>query len=91
MAIQRSLPSPGSAERATLTGFLAEVEANWFRPLLSGTEMGGIWAPGLDIEVAFREAAVASVAEAFRVWQAGCEHARELVAAVPTCAPQRAR
>jgi hypothetical protein len=83
MAIQRSLPSPGSAERATLTGFLdfqratlavkcagltdeqlreqavppsalsllglvrhlAEVEANWFRPLLSGTEMGGIWAP----------------------------------------------
>jgi hypothetical protein len=29
-------------------------------------------APGLDFEVAFREAATASVADAFAVWQAEC-------------------
>lgn len=119
MTVQRSLPSSGADERATLTGFLdfqratlavkcegltdaqlrdqavppsalsllglirhmAEVEANWFRPLLSGERMGGIWAPGLDAEVAFRDAATASVADAFAVWQAECEHARQLTAA----------
>jgi len=92
MTVQRSLPTFGTDEWATLTGFLdfqratlavkcegltdaqlrdravppsalsllglvrhmAEVEANWFRPLLGGEQMGGIWAPGLGIEVAFR-------------------------------------
>jgi hypothetical protein len=32
---------------------MAEVEKNWFRPLLAGEEMPGIWAPGLDFEVAW--------------------------------------
>jgi Protein of unknown function (DUF664) len=75
-------PSPLSL--LGLVRHLAEVEANWFRPLLAGEPMGGIWAPGLDIEVAFREAETASVDEAFSRWNAECEHAAALVAAAPS-------
>jgi len=46
--------------------------------------MIGIFAPGLDWEAAFRDAATADVAEAFRHWRAECDHARELVAAAPS-------
>jgi NAD(P)H-dependent FMN reductase len=63
---------------------MAEVERNWFRPVLGGEEMAGIFAPGMDFEVAFPDVATADVAEAFRAWRAKCDHARMLVAAAPS-------
>lgn len=79
----RAVP-PSSLSLLGLVRHLAEVEANWFRPLLAGEPMGGIWAPGLAVDVAFDDAATAEVAEAFTVWRAECEHARDLVAAAPS-------
>jgi uncharacterized damage-inducible protein DinB len=72
---------PSALSLLGLVRHMAEIEALWFRPLLGGEPMSGIWAPGLDIDVAFREAATASTAEAFAVWQAECEHSRQLAAA----------
>jgi hypothetical protein len=63
---------------------MAEVERNWFRPVLGGEEMAGLFSSDLDWEVAFRDVATADVAEAFRLWRAECDHARELVAAAPS-------
>ena len=63
---------------------MAEVERNWFRPVLGGEEMAGIFSPDLDWEAAFRDVATADVAEAFRLWRAECDHARALVAAAPS-------
>ena len=80
---ERAVP-PSSLSLLGLVRHMAEVEANWFRPLLGGEPMGGIWAPGLDVDVAFRDAATASVADAFGAWEAECEHARRLVSAAPS-------
>jgi len=63
---------------------MAEVERNWFRPVLSGDEMSAIFAPALDWNVAFRDVTDASVAEAFAAWRAECEHAQALVTAAPS-------
>ena len=63
---------------------MAEVERNWFRPVLGGEPMATIFGPDMDWEAAFRDVATADVAEAFRLWQAECEHARTLVAAAPS-------
>jgi hypothetical protein len=46
--------------------------------------MATIFAPDMDWEAAFRDVAAADVPEAFRVWQEECDHARALVAAIPT-------
>jgi hypothetical protein len=63
---------------------MAEVERNWFRPVLGGEEMSTIFAPGMDWEAAFRDVATASVPEAFSTWRAECEHSCALVAAAPS-------
>jgi hypothetical protein len=63
---------------------MAEVEKNWFRPVLSGEEFALIFGQGLDWDAAFRGAAGASVADAFGAWQAECDHARALVAKAPS-------
>lgn len=38
----------------------------------------------MDWEAAFRDAGTADTGEAFRLWRAGCDHARALVAAAPS-------
>jgi uncharacterized damage-inducible protein DinB len=80
---ERAVP-PSSLSLLGLVRHMAEVERNWFRPVLGGEEMAGIFSPDMDWEVAFRDAATADVAEAFRLWQAECGHARALVAAAPS-------
>jgi uncharacterized damage-inducible protein DinB len=75
--------------RLSLLGLIrhmAEVERNWFRPLLAGEQMGGIWAKGgaLDPEPAFDDVATADVRAAFAAWEAQCQHARELADAAPS-------
>jgi len=80
---QRAVP-PSSLSLLGLVRHMAEVERNWFRPVLGGEPMALIFAPDMDWEAAFREVATADVAEAFRIWRAECDHARELVAAAPS-------
>jgi hypothetical protein len=80
---QQAVP-PSALSLLGLVRHMAEIEANWFRPLLAGEQMGGIWAPGLDIDVAFREVETASATDAFAVWQAECKHSRELAGAAST-------
>ena len=75
---------PSTLSLLGLVRHLAEVEVNWFRPLLAGEPMGGIWAPGLDVDVAFNDVTAASAQEAFSRWHAECEYARQLVAAAPS-------
>jgi uncharacterized damage-inducible protein DinB len=70
---------PSSLSLLGLVRHMAEVEKNWFRPMLEGDGMAGIWAPGLDVEPAFDQVATADVAAAFAAWETECEHARELV------------
>ena len=80
---ERAVPQ-SSLSLLGLVRHMAEVERNWFRPVLGGEEMAGIFSQDMDWEVAFRDAATADVAEAFRLWRAECDHARELVAAAPS-------
>jgi hypothetical protein len=80
---ERAVP-PSALSLLGLVRHMAEVERNWFRPLLAGEEMAGLYAPGLNIEVAFRDVDQAGTGEAFRIWRAECDHARALVAAAPS-------
>ncbi len=74
---------PSKLSLLGLVRHLAEVERNWFRPLLAGEDMGGLWdaGPKLNAEAAFDEVATADVAAAFAAWQAECDRARALVEA----------
>ena len=49
---QRAVP-PSNLSLLGLIRHLTEVEHNWFRPMLGGEEITGIFAPALDWEVAF--------------------------------------
>ena len=80
---ERAVP-PSSLSLLGLVRHMAEVERNWFRPVLGGEPMALIFAPGMDWQAAFREVATADVADAFRIWRAECDHARALVAATPS-------
>jgi Protein of unknown function (DUF664) len=76
---ERAVP-PSSLSLLGLVRHMAEVERNWFRPVLAGEEMGGLWASGpeLDPEAAFDEVATADVAASFAAWRTECDRAREL-------------
>jgi hypothetical protein len=76
---EQAIP-PSSLSLLGLVRHMAEVERNWFRPLLAGDEMGGLWASGpeLDPEPAFDDVATADVMASFAAWRAECDRAREL-------------
>ena len=80
---QRAVP-PSALSLLGLVRHMAEVERNWFRPVLGGEPFSLIFGQDMDVEAAFREVATADVAEAFRAWHAECDHARTLVAAAPS-------
>jgi uncharacterized damage-inducible protein DinB len=75
---------PSSLSLLGLVRHMAEVERNWFRPLLAGEEMGGLWAPGpeLDPEPAFDDVATADVAASFAAWRAECDRRIAVLAAL---------
>ncbi len=80
---ERAVP-PSTLSLLGLVRHMAEVERNWFRPVLAGEPMSLIFAPDMDWDAAFRDVDTADVKEAFGAWQAECDHARELVAAAPS-------
>jgi uncharacterized damage-inducible protein DinB len=80
---ERAVP-PSSLSLLGIVRHMADVEHNWFRPVLGAEEMATIFAPGNDWQAAFREVDTASVSEAFDTWQAECEHSRALTAAAPS-------
>jgi len=71
---------PSTLSLLGIVRHMAEVERNWFRPVLDGEEMSGLWAAGqaLDPEPAFEEVGTADVAEAFAAWRGECEHSAAL-------------
>ena len=79
---ERAVP-PSSLSLIGIVRHMAEVERNWFRPVLAGDEMRAIFAPDMDWQAAFRDVATADVAGAFSTWQAECDHSRALTAAAP--------
>ncbi len=59
---ERAVP-PSSLSLLGIVRHMAEVEKNWFRPVLGGEPMATIFAPGMDWEVAFSDVLTADVAE----------------------------
>jgi hypothetical protein len=80
---ERAVP-PSSLSLLGIVRHMAEVERNWFRPVLGGEPMATIFAPAMDWEASFRDVDTADTAEAFRIWRAECDHSRALVAAAPS-------
>ena len=52
---ERAVP-PSSLSLLGLVRHMAEVERNWFRPVLGGEQMAGFFSPDLDWEVALSKA-----------------------------------
>ena len=80
---ERAVP-PSSLSLLGIVRHMAEVERNWFRPVLAAEDMRTIFAPDMDWEAAFRDVATADVDEALSIWRAECDHSRALVAAAPS-------
>ena len=80
---ERAVP-PSSLSLLGLVRHMAEVERNWFRPVLGGEQMPAIFSPDMDREASFRDVPAADIAEALGIWHAECEHSRALAAAAPT-------
>jgi len=80
---ERAVP-PSSLSLLGLIRHMAEVERNWFRPVLAGEPMACIFSSGMDWEASFRDVGTADVVEAFGAWQAECANARRLVGAAPS-------
>ncbi len=81
--LQDKAVPPSKLSLLGLVRHMAEVERNWFPPLLAGEEMGGLWDPGpeLNPEAAFDDAGTADAAGAFAAWRAECDRSRALVGA----------
>lgn len=79
---ERALP-PSKLSLLGLIRHMAEVERNWFRPVLGGEEMSGLWTAGtlLDPEPAFENVDIADRAASFDAWHDECEYAAALTAA----------
>jgi hypothetical protein len=82
--LRRQAVPPSNLSLLGLVRHMAEVERNWFRPVL-GEPFSGLWVTDrLDFEASFRDVATADAGEAFRQWDAECAHARVLTAAAPS-------
>jgi hypothetical protein len=77
---ERAVP-PSSLSLLGIVRHMADVERNWFRPVLAAEEMRTIFGEDMDWEAAFRDVATADIDEAFGIWRTECDHSRVLVAA----------
>jgi hypothetical protein len=82
---ERAAP-PSKLSLLGLVRHMAEVERVWFRPVLEGEEMTGLWGTGvvIDPEPAFDDVENADVATCFATWREECERAAALTAAAPS-------
>jgi hypothetical protein len=65
---ERAVP-PSSLSLLGIVRHMADVERNWFRPVLAGAEMRTSYGANMDWEAAFRDVATANVTEAFSTWR----------------------
>ncbi len=79
---ERSTP-PSTMSLLGLVRHMAHVEQVWFRNVLNGEGAPRLWGKDVNPDADFDEVDTASAEEAFAVWQAEIEHARELSAGVP--------
>jgi uncharacterized damage-inducible protein DinB len=77
---QRAVP-PSSLSLIGLVRHMADVERNWFRRVLGGENVPGIYWTDDDLDADFNDVDAADVQEAFATWRAECEHARRNAAA----------
>jgi uncharacterized damage-inducible protein DinB len=80
---ERAVP-PSDLSLLGIVRHMADVERNWFRPVLAAEKMQTIYGPDMDWQAAFRDTGTADAGEAFSTWRAECDHARALVAAAPS-------
>ncbi|OLF10245.1 Mini-circle protein [Actinophytocola xinjiangensis] len=73
---RRSMP-PSTLTLLGLVRHLAEVERNWFRRVIAGEDIGHVWSPEGDYQVAY-DATGATRAEAFAAWEAEVARSREI-------------
>ncbi|MCC5575846.1 DinB family protein [Microtetraspora sp. AC03309] len=87
---ERSTP-PSTMSLLGLVRHMAHVEQVWFRNVLNGEGAPRLWGKDVNQDADFDEVDTASAEEAFAVWQAEIEHARELSAGVPLDAVGKSR
>jgi hypothetical protein len=73
---RRSMP-PSTLTLLGLVRHLAEVERTWFRRVIGGEDVPLVYSAEGDYQVAY-DAAGATRAEAFAVWEAEVEHSRRI-------------
>ncbi|MFF0577056.1 DinB family protein [Streptosporangium saharense] len=79
---ERSVP-PSSLSLLGLVRHMAHVERVWFRRVLNGEDVPFIYRMDDDYDADFNNVDTASAEEAFAVWRAEVEVAREISARVP--------
>jgi uncharacterized damage-inducible protein DinB len=77
---ERAVP-PSSLSLLGLVRHMADVERNWFRRVLGGEDVPGIYWTDDDLDGDFDNVDTADVQEAFATWRSECEHARRNAAA----------
>ena len=80
---ERSVP-PSSLSLLGLVRHMAEVERSWFRRVFEGADAPPRWYDEDNPDGDFDDVDDADVDEAFRAWEAECEHARSVAAATPS-------
>jgi len=80
---ERAVP-PSSMSLLGLVRHMADVERGWFRNCVGQEDAPALYFSETDRDGEFDNVDTADVAEAFASWQAEIEHARKLVAALPS-------
>lgn len=78
----QSLP-PSTLSLLGLVRHMAEVERTWFRRVIAAEDIGFVWSPEGDFQVAY-DARTSTRSEAFAAWEAEVERSRAIEAAAPT-------
>ncbi|MGV9779126.1 DinB family protein [Streptosporangium sp. NPDC003464] len=79
---ERSVP-PSAMSLLGLVRHMAHVERAWFRHILNDEDVPPLYGKDVNPDADFDGADTASAEEAFAVWRAEVEHAREVSAEVP--------
>jgi uncharacterized damage-inducible protein DinB len=79
----RAVP-PSTLSLLGLVRHMADVERNWFRRVLGGEDVPGLYWTDDDVDGDFDNVDTADVADAFDRWREECEQARQATAAAPS-------